>query len=161
MTYSPGHNSASACARAFAASSVCAASTHCSSPSSSMSPSTVRMQKGRLIQTPNGGRNTRRDSGAIIASFWCVGYPLELLNDMTVPSITALESTSCPCSDLFHKFLHLKRRSIINNANLHLFHWKCRSNLEHNIIKFAVVRPLSQHVGLRHQLQHRRTEPDS
>src|SRR5690349_9353393 len=32
---------------------VCADATKCSSPSSSTSPSTLRMQKGRRIQTPN------------------------------------------------------------------------------------------------------------
>jgi hypothetical protein len=51
-----------------------AASTKCSSPSSSTSPSTLRMQKGRRIQTPKWGTPTRRDSETIVASIWRVGY---------------------------------------------------------------------------------------
>jgi hypothetical protein len=37
-------------------------------------PNNLGEQKGRRIQTPNGGRPTRRDSGTIIASIWRVGY---------------------------------------------------------------------------------------
>src|SRR5216684_139335 len=55
MTYWPGHNFASALIRRLADSRVRAASTKRSSPSASTSPSTLRMQKGRRIQTPNGG----------------------------------------------------------------------------------------------------------
>src|SRR5437763_1257062 len=48
MTYSPGHNSASAVTRFFAASRVCAASTKRGLPS----PRNLIMQKGRPNQTP-------------------------------------------------------------------------------------------------------------
>src|SRR5207249_3203802 len=48
MTYSPGHDSASAVTRFFAASSVCEASTKRGLPS----PRNLRMQKGRPNQTP-------------------------------------------------------------------------------------------------------------
>src|SRR2546429_6197282 len=51
MTYSPGHDSASAVTRTFAASRVCAASTIRGLPS----PCNLRMQKGRPNQTPSGG----------------------------------------------------------------------------------------------------------
>jgi hypothetical protein len=48
MTYSPGHDSASAVTRFFAASRVCAASTKRGLPP----PRNLRMQKGRPNQTP-------------------------------------------------------------------------------------------------------------
>src|SRR5213083_1356740 len=48
MTYSPGHDSASAVTRFFAASRVCVASTKRGLPS----PRNLRMQKGRPNQTP-------------------------------------------------------------------------------------------------------------
>src|SRR5438477_1544270 len=50
MTYSPGHDFASAVTRTFAASRVCAVSTKRGLPS----PRNLRMQKGRPNQTPNG-----------------------------------------------------------------------------------------------------------
>jgi len=50
MTYSPGHDAASAVTRAFAASRVSAASTKRRLPS----PRNLRMQKGRPNQTPSG-----------------------------------------------------------------------------------------------------------
>src|SRR5260370_10380622 len=55
MTYWAGQSFASALIRRLAGSRVRAASTKRSSPSASTSPSTLRMQKGRRIQTPHGG----------------------------------------------------------------------------------------------------------
>src|SRR5713226_261737 len=50
MMYSPGHNRASSLALSLASSKVCASSTKCRLPS----PSTLKMQKGKGIQTPDG-----------------------------------------------------------------------------------------------------------
>src|ERR1700682_1665465 len=61
MTYSPGHTSLSSCTRVLAASKVSAASTKCWLPS----PCTLKIQKDRRIQTPNGDL-LRGDNGTII-----------------------------------------------------------------------------------------------